>query len=111
MSYQLTVTPDRPGALSDLALGETETAAAILRNVAVILATRKGSVPLYRDFGISWDALDKPLPVAQTMLIPEIREAIETWEPRASFLGVTFAQDLSMPGTLIPTVEVEINDS
>ena len=103
MSYQLTVTPDRPGALSDLALGETETAAAILRNVAVILATR--------DFGISWDALDKPLPVAQTMLIPEIREAIETWEPRALFLDVTFSQDPSAPGTLIPTVEVEINDS
>lgn len=111
MTYQVTASPDRPAGIETLRLGETETAAAILRNVAVILSTRKGSVPLYRDFGVSWDALDKPLPVAQTMLIPEIREAIETWEPRASFLGVTFAQDPSAPGTLIPTVEVEIHDS
>lgn len=110
MTHQVTASPDRPGALEDLALGETETAAAILRNVAVILSTRKGTVPLYRNFGLSWDALDKPLPVARSMLIPEIREAIETWEPRALVLDITFAQDPSAPGTLIPTVEVEIDD-
>lgn len=96
-------------ALGSLRLGETETVRAILRNVAVILATRKGSVPLYREFGISWDALDKPLPIARSMMIPEIREAIEKWEPRAVFRGVEFRQDPAQPGTLIPIVEVEIN--
>lgn len=96
-------------ALDSLRLGETGTVRAILRNIAVILATRKGSVPLYRDFGLSWDALDKPLPVAKAMMIPEIREAIEKWEPRALFLGVDFRQDPAQPGSLIPIVEVEIN--
>lgn len=96
-------------ALDSLRLGDTGTVRAILRNIAVILATRKGSVPLYRDFGLSWDALDKPLPVAKAMMIPEIREAIEKWEPRALFLGVDFCQDPAQPGTLIPIVEVEIN--
>ena len=111
MSYQLTVTPDRPGALSDLALGETEYRQRGASEYRSYTGHAKGLGPFYRDFGISWDALDKPLPVAQTMLIPEIREAIETWEPRALFLDVTFSQDPSAPGTLIPTVEVEINDS
>lgn len=111
MRYQITVEPGRPNAVNGLSLGRTETADAILRNVRVILSTRKGSVPLYRDFGVSWEALDKPLPVAQTMLIPEIREAIETWEPRASFVDVAFARDPSAPGTLFAIVEVEIDDS
>ena len=96
-------------ALESLRLGETESVQAILRNIAVLLATRKGSVPLPRDFGISWDALDKPLPVARSMLISEIREAIERWEPRAVFVGVEFDQDPAQPGTLNPIVEVEIN--
>ncbi len=95
-------------ALESLRLGETETVRAVLRNISVILATRKGSVPFYRDFGVSWDALDKPLPIARSMLIPEIREAIEKWEPRALFLGVEFRRDPAQPGTLVPIVEVEI---
>lgn len=32
----------------------------ILQNVRTILATRKGSVPLDRDFGLSWQYLDAP---------------------------------------------------
>lgn len=99
-----------PADLGNLRLGETETAEAILRNVAVILATRKGSVPLYRDFGISWDPLDKPLPIARAMMIPEIREAIEKWEPRAVFRGVELRRDTAWPGTLIPIVELEIEE-
>lgn len=95
-------------ALESLRLGETETVRAVLRNISVILATRKGSVPFNRDFGVSWDALDKPLPIARSMLIPEIREAIEKWEPRALFLGVEFRRDPAQPGTLVPIVEVEI---
>ena len=96
-------------ALESLRLEKPESVQAVLRNIAVLLATRKGSVPLYRDFGISWDMLDKPLPVARSMLISEIREAIERWEPRATFIGVEFAQDPAQPGTLLPIVEVEIN--
>ncbi len=96
-------------ALESLQLEKPESVQAVLRNIAVLLATRKGSVPLYRDFGISWDMLDKPLPVARSMLISEIREAIERWEPRATFIGVEFDQDPAQPGTLLPIVEVEIN--
>lgn len=105
MSYKVS-----PAGLDDLRLGEAETAEAILRNVAVILATRKGSVPLYRDFGISWEALDKPEPIARAMLIPEIREAIERWEPRAEFVGAEFRADPGRPGTLIPIVEVRVHE-
>ena len=97
-------------ALDTLRMGESESVRAILRNIAVILATRKGSVPLYRDFGVSWDALDKPMPIAKAMMIPEVREAVERWEPRAVVHGVEFQQDPARPGTWIPVVEVELSE-
>ena len=43
--------------------------AEVIQNVRCILATRKGSVPFDRAFGVSWDMLDKPLPVAKAMMI------------------------------------------
>lgn len=94
-----------------LRLNETDAVASALQNIAVILATRKGSVPLYRDFGLPWDFLDRPLPVAKTLMVALIREAIETWEPLATFISVDFIEDPSMPGMLRPVVEVEIDGS
>lgn len=98
-----------PTDLSDLRLGETDTMEAILRNIAIILSTPKNSVPLYREFGLPWDFVDKPIPVAKAMMVAPVREAIERWEPRASFVDIDFKLDPSQPGTLIPIVEVEIN--
>lgn len=104
MSYTVSATD-----LTAIRLNEPDTVNSVLQNIAVILSTRKGSVPLYRDFGLNMEFLDKPAPVARVMMIAEVREAIERWEPRATVVGVSFSEDLSNPGLLIPTVEVEIN--
>lgn len=89
-------------------LFEHEPVKEILRNIAVILATPLGSVPLYRDFGLDQSFLDKPKPVAEVMMVIPVREAIERWEPRAEFVDLTILDDPSNPGKLIPVVEVEI---
>lgn len=94
--------------LKKLRLLETETVASVLQNIAVILKTPKGSVPMYREFGLSQSFLDRPMPVARNMLISAVKEAIERWEPRAEVVDVTFAENASNPGELNPTVEVKI---
>lgn len=96
--------------LSTLRLNETDTVKSVLQNVAVILATPKGTVPMYRDFGVNMAFLDLPMPVAQVRMIAEVREAVETWEPRATVAGVTFDGSRAAEGVLIPIVEVEINE-
>lgn len=96
--------------LGRVRFNETDTVNSVLQNIAVILATRKGSVPLYREFGLDNSFLDKPMPVAKMLMIAPVREAVETWEPRATVLNVSFKEDLSNPGALIPTVEVEIHE-
>ena len=93
-----------------LRLNETDTVRSVLQNVAVILATPKGTVPLYRDFGVNQEYLDLPMPVAKVRMISEIREAVETWEPRATVAGVRFSAADAGKGILNPLVEVEVNE-
>lgn len=82
----------------------------ILQNVRTILATRKGSVPLDRDFGISWDNVDQSLPAAKMLMRSEVIDAIERYESRAKVTSVDFAEDVegAMDGVLKPIVTVQI---
>ena len=86
--------------------------AEILQNVRTILLTRKGSVPLHRDLGLSWAYVDRPLSVAQMLMRSEIVEAIETYEPRAKVKSIEFngSQMDSMNGILRPVVTVSIGE-
>lgn len=92
-----------------LTMNEADPVASVLQNVAIILATRRGSCPLYRDFGIPMDFLDRPMPVAKTLAFAEIKEAVETYEPRAQVVNVTFSESTEAPGQLNPVVEVSID--
>ena len=100
----------RASDLGNIRFAENSTISSVLQNVAVILATPMGSVPLYREFGLDHSFLDKPMPVARSMIVSLVREAVERWEPRATVVNVVCSGDPSDPGDLDPTVEVEIND-
>lgn len=82
----------------------------ILQNVRTILSTRKGSVPLDRDFGLTWSHIDKPMPVAKMLMRSEVIDCIEKYEPRATVVSVDFDQTKTdeMDGILKPRVVVQI---
>lgn len=103
MSY--TVSADQP---PKLALNEADTVASVLQNVAVILSTFQGTSPLYRNFGINRRSIDKPIDIAKPMLVIDVAEAIQEFEPRATVRNITFSVNADDPGRLIPTVEVDI---
>ncbi len=79
-----------------------------LRDVAAVLATPKGSVPLHRAFGIDADFLDRPMPAALQLLRSSIREAVELWVPAVTVVSVDFETD-EAAGRAAPVVEVEID--
>ena len=81
----------------------------ILQNVAVILSTPKFSVPLDRGLGMAQRFLDKPIQAAQSIMVSEVLEAIEQYEPRVQVDNVTFELG-KRHGALIPIVEVSIID-
>lgn len=103
-SYKVSAAESAP-----LELGAADTVKSVLQAIRTIISTPKGTVPMYRDFGVDMDFLDLPTPGAEQRARMEIREAIDTWEPRATVKDITFSRDESQPGKLIPTVEVEIN--
>ena len=89
---------------------ETEVAE-ILQNVRTILTTRIGTVALHRDFGVSWGHLDKPYPVAKSLMMVLVIEVIERFEPRAKVVSVEFDETVEdvMEGLLKPWVIVEVH--
>ena len=80
----------------------------ILQNVAIIIATPKGSVPLDREFGVDYSFLDTPTPKALALFRAEVVKAIEKYESRVKVLEVDFCADPGSPEKLLPKVFVEI---
>lgn len=91
-----------------LQLRQDDTVRSILQNIAVLLNTRRGSVPMYRKFGLPMAFIDKPINVAETIAFSEISEALEEYEPRAKLKDLRFEK--STDGRMIITVEVDINE-
>ena len=107
----------------------------LAQEIRTALATRKGSVPLDRDFGLSWELIDLPLPESRPLLVAEIGLSAASWNcmysnrkitamlirevigrglercvPRIKVKSVTFRTDTSgaADGKLTPVVTVEI---
>jgi phage baseplate assembly protein W len=79
----------------------------IAQNVAALLATPKGSVPLLRGMGLDQFYHDLPQRVAQRQLEMEMTEALENYEPRVELLQATTQERVD--GITHFGVEVEIN--
>ena len=89
-------------------LGIAEGTEAALAGLRVLLATQKGSVPFYREFGLTMAYLDRPLPVAQALIAAELAEAVARFVPEARLRGVTVRPDGADGADGKLTVEVEV---
>lgn len=81
----------------------------ILQNVWVILNTLEYECPLARGLGLNTSYLDKTVESAQALCISDVFEKIETYEPRAEVMEVTFQYDLET-GKVYAVVEVARKD-
>lgn len=79
----------------------------IAQNVRTILTTRKGEVFLDRNFGITPELLDKPIPAVRAILTAKIVEAVNTFEPRARVTDV-FYGGKTADGELEITARIEV---
>lgn len=85
---------------------ESDTVQSVIQNIALLLNTKKGTVPMYRNFGLPMEFIDKPIDVAETIATIEISDALEEFEPRATLsdLAITKSGD----GKMAIIVEVVI---
>lgn len=80
------------------------------QEIRTVLATRKGSVPLDRDFGLSWDFIDLPITEAMQHMVAEIGQQLEKHVPRIRVRDIVFTSTNPVEGLLQPTVTVEIRE-
>ena len=90
----------------NFALCETDEQKSIAQNVALILKTKQGTVPMYRGFGMPMDFVGRPMNVAETVAVSEAYDAIAEFEPRAK---VTDIRAVSDPVTGELALEVDVN--
>jgi len=97
--------------LPEIEIG-AEGLAEILQNVRIILTTPVGSVPLDRDFGVSWMFIDQPTPKAMAEAKVEIVEKLERYEPRVKVTEVSFvkAPRDAEEGCLFPRVRIMLKE-
>jgi phage baseplate assembly protein W len=81
----------------------------IMQNVRTILTTRRGTVPLDRNFGISFEFLDSPINITRAKAEQEIFQQLKKYEPRAILKQIIWETDV-MAGHILPSVRVEIKN-
>ena len=85
----------------------------LAQEIKTLLITRKGSVPLDRDFGIDWSLVDKPIPIAKQYMVSEIALQLEKYVPRVKFKQIEFPEttiEKSVDGFMPMNVIVEIRE-
>jgi phage baseplate assembly protein W len=79
----------------------------VMQNVRMILTTRRGTVPLDRDFGISFEFLDSPINMTRAKAEQEIFLQLKKYEPRAVLKQIMWETDV-ISGQISPSVKVEV---
>ena len=87
---------------------ENDKVRSVLQNVALILSTKKGTCPMYRDFGIPMAWVHRPLAAAEALAAAEVAEALAAFEPRATFVDLSLIFDRENCGKYKLLLEVEI---
>lgn len=78
----------------------------ILRCLNMLYATREGTQPLDRNFGLNWSFIDKPLLIAQQEYAFEVIKKTREYEPRVKVQDVSYKFDESS-GKIMPVITLE----
>ena len=97
------------GEIKEFNLMPQTTAEEVKQNIALLMDTEKGSVPLARELGVSWNSLDRPLPFAANDFTIDATEAVQDFEQRAEIKEVDCIVD-PKNGSLKARMEVEVTD-
>jgi uncharacterized protein len=82
----------------------------VIQNVRMILTTRRGTVPLDRNFGLDWAFVDQPPDVSRARMTADIISQVRRYEPRAKVVQVLIDPSTDpAQGIFKPRVIIEVN--
>lgn len=103
MIYNVTLNP------TEIKLMPASTVEEILQNVRTIIRTMRGSVPMYREFGISTEIIDAPANVVRSRFMAAAVDAINRFEPRAKLKKIIQRQSDVAGGKVDFLIQVELS--
>lgn len=74
----------------------------IYQNINTIINTYAFNVPLFREFGLKAEFIDKPMSILAPIYVKEIVETVEKFEPRVLVEEVKI--NAEMDGKVYPTI-------
>lgn len=81
----------------------------LMQEIRTVLSTRKGSVPLDRDFGLDWSILDSPMNAIKPRYVADVARQVEKYVPRVKVVEVRFIPGGdAVDGIAHPVVRVSI---
>lgn len=63
------------------------------RELSMLLSTRAGSVPVIRDYGMSWQCLDAPPEVAESLFYQELLQKTEKYVADIKIVEIEFVHN------------------
>ena len=73
----------------------------VMQNLSLLIGTVRYSLPLAREMGLGSEYLHRPQNAAQALIVQDIYENAETYEPRVNILNVNFGADSATGETYI----------
>ena len=89
-----------------ISLAPESVEAEVVQNVRMIITTVRGTVPLFRDFGLDSTIIDSPTLMAQAKISTEIIRQVRKYEPRAKITSLKY--DVPEIGHLRPILTVAV---
>lgn len=80
----------------------------VVQNLWFLYSSMEYDIPLDRSLGLKGNYIDKPIDTAKALIITDIYDKTEKYEPRAEIVNIDFTTDYEN-GVLSPKVEVKIN--
>lgn len=80
----------------------------VVQNLWFLYSSLEYDVPLERELGLKATYIDKPIETAKALIIADVYDKTEKYEPRAEVINIDFSVDYEK-GILRPIVEVEVN--
>ena len=92
-------------------LSSSTEAEEIVQNVRCLLTSVRGTVYLYRDFGLDARLLDLPVNVVAAKFTASVAKAIAKYEPRARLKKILWRTSEAVDGKLEPVILIEVQSS
>lgn len=79
------------------------------QNLMVLFLVLRGTQPLERGLGMTWNQVDRPIQQVQVDVAMELYDQVDRYEPRAEIVSVSCRGD-ALTGKVVPEIKFRLKE-